>query len=316
LPHSLAEDADEPVARLGRSMLSIKQIEAFYWSAQLGSFIAASRRLNTTQSNISKRIQELELALGILGFDRTKRAIRLTQQGEEVARLSEVLLKTHMRLSNIGKAVAGMSGPFRFGATEAVALSWLPAYLAAVAATYPGLVPEPQIGTTLELNLALRNSEIDLVIGTDEDLDRGLETLSLGRMDRVPMAHPRLGLGGRRLTIEELARAPIISHTQQSDGQRRISRVMSEHGPGPNVVFRCSSLGTRARMAMAGIGVAFLPRDIFAVDIAAGRLEILDTELAPESLRYLAAYRSDVTGPAALLLAQMARQHCDFRVGV
>lgn len=316
VPPEASPEAEQPVTRLGRSMLSIKQIEAFYWSGRLGSFIAASRRLNTTQSNISKRIQELELTLGILAFDRSKRAIRLTRQGEEVMWLSEVLLKAHMRLSSVGAAVAGMSGPFRFGVTEAVALTWLPAYLAAVGAAYPRLVPEPRIGTTRELNLALRDSEIDLLLGTEEGLDRGLETLRLGEMARVPMAHPRLGLGGRRLTIEELSRVPMIGHTEQSAGQRRIARAMSERGPGPNVAFRCSSLGTRARMAMAGIGIAFLPREVFAGDVAAGRLEILDTELERETLRYLAAWRGDVTGPSAALLAGMAREHCDFTLGI
>ena len=305
-----------PVMRLGRSMLSIKQIEAFYWSALLGSFVGASRRLNTTQSNISKRIQELESILGIQAFDRSKRAIRLTQKGEEAMRLSETLLKNHMRLSNVGNAVGGMTGPFRLGTTEAVALTWLSSYLSATTAAYPGLIPEPRIATTQELNLALLRREIDLVIGTSADLDPGFEMLTLARIERAVMASPRLGLGSRRLTLDELARVPTISQVADSASQRRMFRRLSELGLEPNVVISCASLSTRARMAMAGIGIAFLPRDVFNADIASGRLEILQTDLELEPLHYVVAHRNDVISPFAAQLAEMATRHCDFLASI
>ena len=44
-------------------MVSIKQLEAFYWVAKLNSFAAAADKLNMAQSTISKRIQELEADL-------------------------------------------------------------------------------------------------------------------------------------------------------------------------------------------------------------------------------------------------------------
>jgi DNA-binding transcriptional LysR family regulator len=311
-PEEESHEAHAPVSRLGRSMLSIKQIEAFYWSGLLGSFVGAANRLNTTQSNISKRIAELELTLGIQGFDRSKRAIRLTQKGEEVMRLSEMLLKTHMRLSNIGEAVAGMSGPFRFGVTEAVALTWLPAYLAAITAAYPGLLPEPHIGTSQEMNEALRRREVDLVIGTETNLDPHLELTSLAWIERVAMASPKMGLGGKRLTLEDMARTPMIGHTVNSEGQRLITKAMNDRGLVPNVVITCSSLSARARMAMAGIGIAYLPKDVFAADVAAGRLEIVETEIEQGRLHYVAVHRNDVISPFASLLAEKAREHCDF----
>lgn len=293
-------------------MLSIKQIEAFYWSGLLGSFVGAANRLNTTQSNISKRIAELEQTLGIQGFDRSKRAIRLTQKGEEVMRLSETLLKTHVRLSSIGDAVAGMSGPFRFGVTEAVALTWLPGYLAAITASYPGLVPEPHIGTSQDMNASLRRREVDLVIGTETNLDPHLELTSLAWVERVAMASPRMGLGGRLLTIEDMARIPLIGHTVGSEGQRHINKAMNDRGLVPNVVITCSSLSARARMAMAGIGIAYLPKDVFSANLASGRLEIVDTEIKQGRLHYVAVHRNDVISPFAALLAEKAREHCNF----
>ena len=83
-------------------MPSLKQIYAFYWSGKLGSFIAAANHLNTTQSNISKRIHEMEETLQTELFDRSKRAIRLTMNGQELMELSERLLNVHSRIRDVG----------------------------------------------------------------------------------------------------------------------------------------------------------------------------------------------------------------------
>jgi len=46
-------------------MITLKQIEALHWIAELGSFERAAAQLNTTQSTVSKRIQQL----GVPGLD-------------------------------------------------------------------------------------------------------------------------------------------------------------------------------------------------------------------------------------------------------
>lgn len=47
------------------AQINLKQIEAFVQVADLGSFRRAADRLNTTQPNISTRIQALETQLGL-----------------------------------------------------------------------------------------------------------------------------------------------------------------------------------------------------------------------------------------------------------
>ena len=64
-------------SRIGRvlglmstTVITIKQVEAFYWTVKLGTFTAAAERLHTTQSAITKRIQEIESTFEIALFDR------------------------------------------------------------------------------------------------------------------------------------------------------------------------------------------------------------------------------------------------------
>ena len=75
------------------AMITLRQLETLHWIAQLGTFERAAIKLNTTQSAISKRIQELEAASGLAVFDRSQRgawlegARRLHDHGNASRRL-------------------------------------------------------------------------------------------------------------------------------------------------------------------------------------------------------------------------------------
>jgi DNA-binding transcriptional LysR family regulator len=65
-------------------IVTLQQLETFFWTATLRSFSAAAERLCATQSAVSMWVRELERALGVELFDRTHRAARLTPKGREL----------------------------------------------------------------------------------------------------------------------------------------------------------------------------------------------------------------------------------------
>lgn len=73
--------------------MTLKQLEAFYLAATLGSFSLAAQRAHVTQSSLSKRIAELEAYLGTGLFDRS------STQGPpfRLARTCDCRLATHCR---------------------------------------------------------------------------------------------------------------------------------------------------------------------------------------------------------------------------
>lgn len=293
-------------------MPSIKQIEAFYWSGQLGSFVAAADRLNTTQSNISKRIQELEYTLGVELFDRAKRAIRMTAKGDELMRLSDELLRIHMRLRQVGKSALVMDGPFRFGVTEAVALTWLPRFSQLIQTSFPGLVPISTVDTTVNLNALLLDRKIDLAIGTERNFDTGLTFVPLVEVHRVWVASPKLIAHDRKLTGTDLAELPMLGHGDASVHRNLADRYLRESGITPRIVSSCTSMSALARMVIDGIGITYLHKDVFEEDISAGRIRIIDSDVQIPPIRYVAAYRNDVISPVAQLVAARAREVCNF----
>lgn len=70
--------------------MTFKQLEALFWIAELGGFSQAALKLHTTQSAVSKRVQELELLFDTALFDRSQRSARLTEKGEEMFVLAKL----------------------------------------------------------------------------------------------------------------------------------------------------------------------------------------------------------------------------------
>src|SRR6218665_293996 len=73
-------------------MLTFKHLEAVYWVAKLGGFTQAAQKLHTTQSAVSKRVQELEGLFSTDLFDRSQRTARLTEKGEEMYAVAKRML--------------------------------------------------------------------------------------------------------------------------------------------------------------------------------------------------------------------------------
>lgn len=63
-------------------MFTLPEISAFTAVAQTGSFTKAAEQLGITKSNVGKAVQRLETRLGTKLFQRTTRAVRLTEDGE------------------------------------------------------------------------------------------------------------------------------------------------------------------------------------------------------------------------------------------
>ena len=91
-------------------MITLKQLEALYWCAKLKSFADAASRLHTSQSAISKRVSELERAVGEPLFDRSRRLPRLTARGDQLVEGAEQMLGLRDGLLNSARRAPAASG--------------------------------------------------------------------------------------------------------------------------------------------------------------------------------------------------------------
>ena len=255
--------------------VSLKQIEAFYWTATLGGFNEAAHRLNLAQSTISKRILELEDVINEPLFDRASYALRLTRAGKASLPIAAELLALETRFREVAGGPATFSGPFRFGVTELVALTWLPKLIVAMKRDFPNLIPEPEVAASIDLYGKLVANELDLVIGLDPPQTPDLTVVPLKAVQLEWVAAPGFGPTEDCIPLRDMAKYPILSQTKGSGLQRLVLDWAVANGLRINRVVQCNSLNVLAGLAASGLGVTFLTASYFKSEIESGRLRFV-----------------------------------------
>jgi DNA-binding transcriptional LysR family regulator len=293
--------------------VTLKQLEAFYWTATLGGFSEASERLNLAQSTISKRILELEEAVGTRLLERSTRSLQLTRAGAGSLPVAAEMLALAVRFKDAAGGLAAFEGPFRFGVTELVALTWLPALVLTMTSQYPKLVPVPEVASSGELFAKLRASEIDLAIGLDPPAGSDLVSVPLDSVRLEWMCAPSFGPSEDVMELRQLAEYPILTQSRGSGLQRLVLDWAGANGLQANRTVECNSLNVLAGLAASGLGITFLTADYFEPEIAAGRLRIISTDPPLPAIQYFAVHRAQDYSLLPGRIAALAQTCCDFR---
>ena len=82
---------------------TLKRIAAFIAVADHLSFTAAAKHLRIPQPWISVQIRQLEERLGLTLFDRTKRHVALTPEGEDILTISKIIEQQIEKIERISK---------------------------------------------------------------------------------------------------------------------------------------------------------------------------------------------------------------------
>ena len=142
--------------------ITLKQLEAFVWVADLGSFNKAAVRLGTTQPNISGRIVKLEGLLGTKVIDRD--TVAVTPKGARLLKRARAVLAGMDALVVESGEASLYDGVLRLGVTEMIAQTWLRGFLRELAEAFPKLDVEVTVDFSATLEQALADRTIDLAL--------------------------------------------------------------------------------------------------------------------------------------------------------
>lgn len=292
--------------------MKLQQIEAFFWIAKLGSFVAAAERLNITQPTVSQRIRELEADLGVSLFERVGRRARLTDQGHGLVPHAEEMLQLRQRiLHRIGNP-AHLTGVVRMGVAELVALTWLPQLIDRVSRLYPGVTLELDIDLTEDLWTKFDQGLLDVALLPKLRERPELETVFLGAVPFSWMASPDLNIPDRELSPAELVEWPILLLSQHSNLYGIIQSWFSDAGARLNRRALSNNLNSIANLTMRGLGISTLPPDLYRSEIAQKRLCTLRTTPPLPSVEYWAVHRLRETESLASIVTELAAECTTF----
>lgn len=293
--------------------MTLKQLETFYWVCRLGGFAAAAKHLHSTQSAVSMRIQDLESSLGVPLFDRNQRSARLTAKGQDLIQYAERLMAVASEIRHRIGDPKVLSGTVRLGVTDFVAVTWLPALVAAINENYPDIALELDVDLTLTQLRKLQNGDLDVAVLPGPIEEPGLTNVSLGSVEFAWMASPKLGVPRKRLTPRDLHAWPLLTLTHDSNLHKLMARWFEASNATIRRANACNSIGVLAALTMAGLGVSYLPREHFARDIEEGRLQPLDITPKLPDLEYFAIFGKRQIQPLSQSIAQLAQQYSTFR---
>lgn len=143
--------------------------------AETRSFRLASERCHVSQSGLSMQIQKLEDLLGAVLFDRRKKPVLPTKEGDAAIAQMRVILRETERLGQILAEEDAPSGPFRLGVIPTMSSTVLPLFL------HPFVEANPRVDLVIE---ELKTEEIIARLHADT-LEAGLAATPLAETGLV-----------------------------------------------------------------------------------------------------------------------------------
>ena len=144
-------------------MSQLKRYRCFLAVAEELHFRRAAEKLNITQPALSQNIAELEKELGAKLFDRDRRSVSVTREGEILKPAAQAAIKTlDTAFLEIGRHSAAESKRLAIGFVEYLNLPFLPATLAELNKSAPDITVEKKEMSSDAVIQALVRKEIDI----------------------------------------------------------------------------------------------------------------------------------------------------------
>lgn len=275
--------------------VTLAQMEAFYWTARLGSVRAAAERLNITQPSLSLRLREFGRAVRITPFRKAGRGLALTPEGAAMLRKVEQIVRLSQEIEP--QQGAGEARLIRLGATDIFAMTVLPELLQGLGRSHPGLVFEITVAFSHLLAGMIEAGRIDIAFVTNPAVGRGFRLHRLAPVSVEWMAPPRLALPARALVPADFEAFPVFTNPAPSHLSETVRNWFDGAGIAPRRLHTCNTLSVMAHLAATLGGATVLPRAMLEIDPWGRELVALHVmpELAPHQLH--AVVRADADSP-------------------
>lgn len=250
-----------------RKIPSHTALMAFEAAARHGSFARAAEELALTEGAISRQIARLESFLGQALFERAGNRVRLAPNGiRYAAQVREVLDRLERDSQYLmGQPVDG--GSLDIATLPTFATRWLIPRLKRFTLQHPTLTVH--LAERME-PFALAGSGFDAAIHFEHPAWAGAHTSRLLQEVLIPVCHPDLLAGVPAATA--LLHLPRLHRRQNPDAWAHYAQETGIALTQPAAGARYDLHAMLIEAALAGLGVALVPRLYVEAELAAGRL--------------------------------------------
>lgn len=248
--------------------MNLQQLRYLQEVARRGLNISeAAEALFTSQPGVSKQIRQLETELGVEVFVRRgKRLVDITEPGRHILEIAERMLRDVDNLKRVGEEFSRETeGSLSVATTHTQARYALPSVVRQFLARYPDVRLSLHQGNPRQVTEMVLNGEADIAIATELDPDAdGLTTLPCHQWNRCVIATPRHPvLREQPLTLEAIARYPLITYDDAFTGRSTMNKAFLGRGLKPNVVLTAIDSDVIKTYVAMDLGIGLVARMAF-----------------------------------------------------
>lgn len=255
-----------------RHLPSLMELVAFERAASHGSFTRAAEELSLTQGAVSRQIRSLEETLGISLFVRVRRSVVLTDAGR-------------LYLNDVGRILRDLQAATErasaFGAKDVISLAVLPTFATRwLMPRIPGFVAGHP-GVTIHFMVRLEpfsfdEEPCDAAIHFGDGAWPGARTFRLCNEQIVAVGSPALLERERLRRPADVLRATLLHQITRPDAWSDWLHRQGVEAQGALRGPRLEQFGMIAEAAIAGLGIALVPRFLVEPELADGRLALIE----------------------------------------
>lgn len=289
--------------------MNLDDLSDFLLVATHEGFAQASRASGRPKASLSRKVMELEAALGVRLFERGARAVRLTQEGALLLERTSAPLRDIAETADVLRngrtqphGLLRVSVPSLFGQMM----------MGRLAADFTRAYPDVKLAITLEdRQVDLVQEGYDLVIRVNPEAHSELVGRCVARDQVLVVSTPDLKKRFARAGQKSRSPLPVIARAfSSSSGTWRIVGPVAREIPVQTVLQL--PLFTMIRdAALTGLGAARLPRLVVADDLSTGRL--VSWGAASDQPSQLWALHTSRRLPSAKIKAFMSFLEVEFR---
>jgi LysR family transcriptional regulator, cys regulon transcriptional activator len=248
--------------------MKLQQLRYLLEVARKGLSISdAAESLYTSQPGVSKQIRLLEDELGVDVFVRNgKRIVAVTEPGQEVLKIADRILRETENLKRVGEEFTNeASGRLAIATTHTQARYVLPETIRRFTVRYPRVQLSLRQGSPMQIAEQALSGEADLCIATEAiEMFQDLVMLPCYQWNRCVVTQPEHPLlRTKSLTLEAIARHPLITYDFAFTGRSKINKAFANRGIKPNVVLTAIDSDVIKTYVALGLGVGILAKMAF-----------------------------------------------------
>jgi len=227
----------------------------------------AAAALHTSQPGISKQIRLLENELGVdILVRHGKRVVDVTAPGRAILEIAERILKDTENLKQVAREFGAEGrGELAVATTHTQARYALPTVIQRFIQRYPKVRLSLREGSPQQISELMQSGEADIAIITEAyEVYRDLVMLPCSQWNRcviTPLRHPLLA--ERQLTLDAIARFPLVTYDFAFSGDSPIRRAFDARGLKPEVALTAVDADVIKAYVELGMGVGILAKMAF-----------------------------------------------------